>query len=251
LCPSAGLDFLAATGWREHYPELEALEQTVQDPEWHPEGNVWIHTRMACDALVQLPGWQTAAVEARTVYMLAVLTHDLGKPCTTQTVLRQGRPRTVSPGHESAGVELVESFLERINAPGAIRERVLPLVANHMAAFDAVTDRSIRRLARRLAPETIGGLCLVLRADQAGRPDRSGPGGSVVAAIEAKAHELELQARAPLPLVQGRHLIAWGLTPGRAFGPILQAAFEAQLEGAFSDLEGARRWFSQHQEWHG
>src|SRR5438105_3403812 len=77
--PSAGLKFLAATGWLEHFPEIHALQGTPQEPAWHPEGDVFIHTCHACDALVKVPGWLSADEESRIVYSLAILAHDFGK----------------------------------------------------------------------------------------------------------------------------------------------------------------------------
>jgi tRNA nucleotidyltransferase (CCA-adding enzyme) len=243
--PSAGLRFLLETGWIEHYPELHAIVGTPQDPEWHPEGDVFVHTGHGCDALVRLPAWQQADEESRIVLTLALLTHDFGKAQTTVRVERQGRERIVSPGHEEVGVTLAESFLNRIDAPNAIIERVLPLVRNHMAHLHEPTDRSVRRLARRLAPETIDGLCVLMTADAFGRPPRPAQVPGMVTLLRQRAAELNVQDRAPEPILKGRHLIELGMIPGKDFGSILDAAYEAQLEGKFFDLEGARKWVSQ------
>jgi len=248
VAPSAGLKFLFATGWIEHFPELQALVGTPQEPDWHPEGDVFTHTGHCCDALAKLPDWQKADEESRIVYMLAVLAHDFGKPSTTQRVMKDGRMRIVSPGHDEAGVPLAERFLNRINAPGAVRERVLPLVLNHMAHLSTVTDRFVRRLAKRLAPETIEGLFLVITADSFGRPPQPPVVPEGVAALKAKAAELQVQAAAPKPILLGRHLIELGLQPGKQFGEILDAAFEAQLEGKFQDLATAFRWLAEQTE---
>jgi len=64
--------------------------------------------------------------------------------------------------------------------------------------------------------------------------------------LRAKAEELRLRDAAPKPLLFGRHLIARGLRPGAQFGKLLDEAFEAQLEGAFTDLEGAEKWLDAH-----
>ena len=219
----------------------DKMRGVPQDPEWHPEGDVFVHTCHACDALASQPAWQEADEESRIVFMLATLAHDFAKAGTTQQVLKDGRVRVVSPGHETAGVPLTESFLERINAPCAIRERVLPLVANHMAHLDGISDRSVRRLARRLTPASVQELCLIMTADALGRPPKAAvPSG--IADIQAKARELQVQDQAPKPILLGRHLIAQGRSPGPEFGPILAAAYEAQLEGAFTDLPGAFDW---------
>ncbi|MEN9573013.1 MAG: hypothetical protein RL514_868 [Verrucomicrobiota bacterium] len=240
--PSVGLRFLADTEWLEHFPELAALRGTPQDPEWHPEGDVFTHTAHCCDALVKLPAWQAADEATRIAWMLAVLAHDFGKPAVTHEALRDGRMRIVSPGHEQGGVEPALKFLERIHAPHAIRDRVPPLVANHLAHLQPVADRAVRRLAKRLEPETISGLCVIVTADHSGRPPKPACVPEGARALLAKAEELRVQDSAPKPLLQGRHLVAAGMQPGKAFKAILHEAFEAQMEGQFSDLAGALAW---------
>jgi tRNA nucleotidyltransferase (CCA-adding enzyme) len=240
--PSVGLLFLADTEWLEHFPELAALRGTPQDPEWHPEGDVFTHTAHCCDALVKLPEWQAADESSRIAWTLAVLAHDFGKPAVTHEAMRDGRMRIVSPGHEEGGVEPALRFLERIHVPHAIRDRVPPLVANHLAHLQPVTDRAVRRLAKRLEPETIAGLCVIVTADHSGRPPKPPCVPEGVKALLAKAEELRVQDSAPKPILQGRHLIAAGMKPGKEFKAILHEAFEAQLEGQFGDLEGAETW---------
>ena len=246
--PSRGLKFLAATEWLDHFPEIKALIDVPQEPEWHPEGDVFVHTCHCCDAMVKIPEWQSADTESRIVYSLAILAHDFGKPQTTQRALKHAQERIVSPGHEAAGVPLTEKFLERINAPTAIRQRVVPLVANHLVCFETVTDRALRRLARRLEPENIQGLCVVMTADSSGRPPRPAGVPENVKLLLSRARELEIQSRAPKPILLGRHLIELGMTPGKSLGAILQVAFEAQLEGAFFNLPQAWEWLRAQNE---
>ncbi|MEO5802873.1 MAG: HD domain-containing protein [Verrucomicrobiota bacterium] len=246
--PSRGLKFLVETGWIEHFPEIKALIDVPQEPDWHPEGDVFIHTCHCCDALVKLPEWKNADTESRIVYSLAILAHDFGKPTTTHRALKDGVERIVSPGHESAGVPLAESFLERINLPLAVRARVIPLVANHLAHFQTVTDRALRRLAKRLEPENIHGLCVVMTADSMGRPPRPAVVPENVKTLLARAHELEIQSSPPKPILLGRHLIDLGMSPGKEMGRVLHAAFEAQLEGSFFDVPQALRLLDEQKE---
>ncbi|MBW8865333.1 MAG: HD domain-containing protein, partial [Verrucomicrobia bacterium] len=240
--PSAGLRFLKDTGWLKHFPEIAALDGTPQDPEWHPEGDVFTHTCHCCDAMAELPEWRAADEATRRVLMFAILAHDFAKPQTTHKAEREGRMRIVSPGHEEQGGPLAEAFLTRINSPNEIKERVVPLVMHHLAHLQTSSARSVRRLANALQPATIEELCLVMTADHFGRPPKPRVVHEGITVLRAKAEELRLRDAAPKPLLLGRHLIARGLKPGAQFGKLLDEAFEAQLEGAFTDLAGAEKW---------
>ena len=244
--PSRGLEVLKETEWLEHFPEVAALLGTPQDPEWHPEGDVFAHTQHCCDALVRLDVWQQAGPELRRELLFAVLAHDFGKPITTAHAERRGRLRWISPGHEAAGGPLTESFLRRIGSPLELIEYVRPLVVNHLAHHQGgreFSDTNVRRLARRLAPASIDQLCTVMRADHDGRPPLHSPETlERIAALQQKARSLTLAAAAPKPLMLGRHLQALQLNPGPHFKPLLDAAFEAQLDGAFADEAGGIAW---------
>jgi tRNA nucleotidyltransferase (CCA-adding enzyme) len=240
--PSRGLEFLVATEWIEHFPEINAMRGVPQDPEWHPEGDVFTHTAHCCDAMATLAEWKASDPETRIVYMLAVLTHDTGKAITTVEAMKRGELRIVSPGHEEASGGLAEDFLNRINAPRAIRERVVPLVVNHMAHFQSVSDRAVRRLAKRLEPENIRGLLTLMTADSYGRPPLPRQVPESVRMIARKADELSVREEPPEPILLGRHLLERGLQPGKELGQILNAAYEAQLAGEFGDLPGAIAW---------
>lgn len=244
--PSRGLNFLRQTGWIETTPEIQALIGTPQEAEWHPEGDVFVHTCHCLDALVQLEEWQSSPEATRVVLSLAVLAHDFAKPATTRIAERDGRYRIVSPGHEEAGGPLAESFLQRIGAPLETRSRVVPLVTNHLAHLQTSTDRAVRRLANRLQPETIEHLCIVIEADQYGRPPRPKQPSDSLLALRNHAKSIGLRNAAPRPILLGRHLIDRGMKPSPAFKPILDAAFEAQLEGDFHDLAGALDWLSRN-----
>jgi tRNA nucleotidyltransferase (CCA-adding enzyme) len=165
VVPSAGLRFLRDSGWWVHTPELKALEGVPQDPEWHPEGDAWTHTGHCVDALASSASWRSSPEPTRIVLMLAVLLHDVGKASCTREELRGDRMRIVSPGHEAAGVPMALEFLDRFGCPHAIRDRIPPLVANHMARSENPSPRMLRRLACRLAPSNIEELCAVMTAE--------------------------------------------------------------------------------------
>jgi tRNA nucleotidyltransferase (CCA-adding enzyme) len=244
--PSAALHFLKATHWISHFPELAALVEVAQDPEWHPEGDVFTHTAHALDALVQLPDWLHADPETRAVLSFAVLGHDFGKATCTQIAERRGRPRIISPGHEKESTQLVETFLTRLGLPLHLIQRVRPLVAQHMAYREDPSDRSVRRLAQRLVPESIENLAVVMTADARGRPPRPAVTPPGILALLETAARLQVQQNAPHPLLLGRHLLALGLPPGPAVGRWVHAAYEAQIDGAFPDLPGALDWVQHH-----
>jgi len=240
--PSLGLAFALEAGWLGVHPELTSMRGVEQDPEWHPEGDVWTHTLLALDALAGQRGWRGMDERTRGVLMLATLLHDAGKATHTRREWRDGRERVVSPGHEIAGVPMAGAFLERLGMPNEVKERVPPLVANHMAHLASPTARAIRRLALRLAPATVEELCELMTADASGRPPRPAGEPGAVRALRAKAAELALETAAPRPIVLGRHLVARGWTPGPRFKDILEKAFQAQLDGDFDDEPGGIRW---------
>lgn len=245
--PSCGLAVLLETGWLGHFPELAALVGCLQDPGWHPEGDVWVHTGFTCDALAADPEWQAAAPARRLRLMLAALLHDVGKPSCTRQEEKGGQLRWVSPGHEPAGVPLAEAFLRRIGAPKDCAPGITPLVANHMVHHhggpEGLSDNAIRRLARRLHPATIADLALIMRADSNGRPPLHSPETlALVERLRRRADELALVDGAPRPILLGRHLIAAGLKPGPEFKALLDKAFGAQLDGVFGDEANALIW---------
>jgi tRNA nucleotidyltransferase (CCA-adding enzyme) len=245
--PSAGLRFLVDSGWVDHFPEIKSMINVPQEQEWHPEGDVFVHTCHCCDALAGLAQWQAEDDQSRIVHMLAVLAHDFGKPGTTHQAMKDGVLRTVSPGHEELGADLAAPFLERMRAPLAVQERVLPLVRNHLFHWQSMSDRAVRRLAKRLEPENIQGLCIVMTADSMGRPPLPAVEPEHVRLLLARAHELQVRQKPSEPILMGRHLIELGLEPGKIFGEILHKAYEAQLEGIFFDLTQAWQWLAKEE----
>ena len=247
--PSFGLGFLLDTGWLAHTPELAALVGVPQEPEWHPEGDVWTHTLHALDALVELPAWRGADSARRIVWTLAVLLHDAGKPSCTRRETKDGRERVVSPGHDVAGGPLAAAFLERIGVPQSVSQRVLPLVVEHMAHLQSATDRSVRRLSVRVRPETVHSLAVVITADYSGRPPRPAGAPAALVTLLDRAERLAVAAAAPAHVLSGWHLLEAGFEPGPELGDIVRAAYEAQLDGAITDLAGALEWLRTHERW--
>jgi tRNA nucleotidyltransferase (CCA-adding enzyme) len=221
-------------------PEMEPLFDCPQDPEWHPEGNVWIHTLMVIDKARELNADldrpRLAAI------MLAAIGHDLGKPATTAVI--DGRVK--SPNHEAMGVAPATQILDRLNINTLdgfdVRAQVLGLVAEHLRpiaffkASDTVTDGAFRRLAQKVDLEL---LARFARADchgRAGTFDCSGIDWFI-----ERARALGVEHKPPAPILLGRHLMQLGVEPGPSMGEILRAVYELQLDGTVTSLEDAKR----------
>ncbi|MBO7683747.1 MAG: polynucleotide adenylyltransferase [Kiritimatiellae bacterium] len=234
---SRGLAFLRDSGWVRYYPELAALIGCEQDPEWHPEGDVWNHTLCCLDAFARRRDEAGRNAVEDVVVGFAVLCHDFGKPaCTAYDPVKR---RIRSLGHDEAGVGPTLSFLRRLTNEERLLKEVPPLVRLHMRPFamwkDRATDAAIRRLAAQVV--RIDRLVRVAAADDEGRPPfPSDP--EPLEWLAAQAERLRVADSAPKPLVMGRHLIGLGMRPGPEFGRLLKAAYEAQLDGRFSTVEG-------------
>ena len=236
--PSVGLEFLRACGWVKFFPELAALIGCVQDAEWHPEGDVWTHTLHCLDAFATR---RTGDAWEDLVVGLAVLCHDFGKPATTVKTT-EGRIRSL--GHEAAAEEPARAFLARMTQHKDLVESVLPLVLCHMRPRELMLggagDGAIRRLAKKIG--RIDRLARVDEADRWGRPplkpDEPGAGEWLM----QRAAKLAVADQVPEPIVLGRHLIAMGMQPGPRFKELLNACYEAQLDGKFTDLAGGEEF---------
>jgi tRNA nucleotidyltransferase (CCA-adding enzyme) len=235
---SAGLRALAESGWLAHYPELAALMGCPQDPQWHPEGDVWVHTGHVCNAAATIAARDGLPSEQRETLLFAALCHDLGKPTTT-TADPDGRIR--SPGHAETGLEPTRTLLARMGAPSRVTDTVVPLVREHMSLIhDVPNERSVRRLAVRLGSATITDWRRLVAADASGRPPL--PAMDPGAIVEQLAAQLGAATGKPEPIVNGRHLLALGYPAGPSMGAVLRRAYTAQIEGEFSTLEEGLEW---------
>ena len=218
-------------------PELRPLVGCPQEPEWHPEGDVWTHTLMVIDTARALNG---DLDHARLVtVLLGAVAHDLGKPATTAVI--DGRIRSID--HEQMGVAPALTLLDRLNVHSLggfdVRGQVVGLVANHLKPgmfhkAPNVGDGAFRRLAQKVDLELLARLA---RADCLGRT-----GDFDCSAMDwfiERARALGVEHQAPSSLLLGRHLLALGLTPGPKVGEILKQVYEKQLDGEVRTVDEA------------
>jgi tRNA nucleotidyltransferase (CCA-adding enzyme) len=234
--PSVGFRLARELGIIEQvFPEMSPLIGCEQEPEWHPEGDVWIHTLLVIDRARELNG-DLDRPRLLTV-MLGAVCHDLGKPATTAFI--DGRIRSLD--HEEAGVEPTVSLLDRLNVHTIdgfdVRRHVVGLVAHHLKPgmlFKAanVGDGAFRRLAQKVDLELLARLA---RADCLGRSGTFDC--SAMDWFVARARSLGVEHRAPAPLLLGRHLLELGVTPGPRVGEILRQVYEKQLDGEITSIE--------------
>jgi tRNA nucleotidyltransferase (CCA-adding enzyme) len=218
------------------WPELKPLVGCLQEPEWHPEGDVWVHTLMVIDeARARLDGLERGPAVAM---MLGAVCHDLGKPATTAII--DGRIRSL--GHEEGGVVPAAKLLDRLNVHSLdgydVRRAVLGLVAHHLkpSAFkkspQPVSDGAFRRLAQKVDLE------LLARFAKADCHGRSGTFDcSAMDWFLERARALGVEHAAPAPIVLGRHLLDLGVSPGPAMGGFLKQIYERQLDGEITTLD--------------
>jgi tRNA nucleotidyltransferase (CCA-adding enzyme) len=221
------------------FPELQALAGCPQEPEWHPEGDVWVHTLQVVDRartrVDDLPRPQQIAI------MLGAVAHDLGKPATT--AFSDGRIRSMD--HEEQGVAPASAFLDRLNVNSIdgydVRRQVLGITAQHLKpgswfkARDEVGDGAFRRLAHKVDLEL---LARVAKSDCEGRQ----PGTFDCSAMDwflERTRAIGADKGPPAPILLGRHLLELGLKPGPRVGEILKAVYELQMDGSVTNLEDA------------
>jgi tRNA nucleotidyltransferase (CCA-adding enzyme) len=234
--PSIGFALARDLGIIEQIlPEMVPLVGCEQEPEWHPEGDVWVHTLMVIDRARELNN-DLSRTRLITV-MLGAVCHDLGKPATTAFI--DGRIRSLD--HEQAGVAPTLSLLDRLNVHTIdgfdVRQQVVGLVAHHLKPgmlhkAPNVGDGAFRRLALKVDLELLARLA---RADCLGRT-----GTFDCSAMDwflARARSLGVEHRAPAPLLLGRHLLALGLAPGPRVGDVLEQVYEKQLDGEVVTVE--------------
>ena len=206
-----GFELLDATGLlTDLLPEVAAMKGVAQPPEFHPEGDVWIHTLLLLEKLDH----------ASPTLALGALLHDVGKPPTFRVA-----ERIRFDGHVEAGVALARRILERLRTSRADAEQIEALIANHMRFKDVprMKGSTLKRFLRLPKFEEHLELhrldCLAAH----GQLDNYD-------LVRRKLAELPNEQLKPVPLLTGADLIGEGYRPGPIFSEILRAVEDAQLE---------------------
>mgnify|MGYP000520530033 FL=1 len=227
--PSIGFELLRKLGTLKYFPELEVLIDCIQDPIYHPEGDVWIHTMMSLDELARILKEENIEDEYRKLYLFyGILCHDFGKPFCTKEI----NGKITSFKHEALGIEPTISFLSKLTNEKKFIEIVCSLVKNHLTPFQLyLAESSLKAIKRLSLKVNIEDLCLVCLADCLGRTIKDKEKcPNATSWLLNKAKELEIHNVPIKPLVQGRDLINLGFKPSEKFKEILEFAFDLQLD---------------------
>ena len=225
-CRQRGFDLLVESGLMAGIlPEVLALKGVQQPPQWHPEGDVFVHTRLMLGLLPE---------HASLTLVLGVLLHDIAKPATF-TVDEDGRIRF--NGHDKLGAVMAGEILRRMKFSNEVIEAVQPVVEHHMS-FKDVTRMRQSTLKRMMARPTWPDELALHRVDCLGSNGMLDNYEFMV----RKAGEFSSEPLIPRPLLTGHDLIALGWKPGKGVGQTLSALQDAQLEGLVSTREDALEW---------
>jgi len=223
-----GFDLLDESGLlAEVLPEVAALKGCEQPPQFHPEGDVFVHTRRMLELL------PPEGVGASLVF--AVLLHDIGKPATYSLDPAEGRIRF--SGHDRVGAEMTLKVMERLRFSREIIDATVDAVANHMM-FKDVQSMRVARLKRFMSHRHFDEEMELHRVDctsSHGMLDNYD-------FLKQKAEEFANEPLIPPPLINGRDLLAMGWKPGPKLGEILEAVQTRQLEGTLTSREEALAW---------
>jgi len=221
-----GWDLLDSSGlMRAILPEVDAMKGVLQPEQFHPEGDVFVHTRLM---LLLLP----EKVSVQLVF--AVLFHDVAKPVTAR-MDKTGRIRFNE--HDRIGAQMTEAIMRRLRFSGDEIEATVEMVSQHMVFKDAPRMR-VAKLKRFMARPTFEEELELHRVDC----ESSHRNLDNYEFLLRKREEFTNEPIIPAPLVRGDDLIALGLKPGPKFGEILEAVETRQLEGTLRTREEALEW---------
>jgi poly(A) polymerase len=227
--PALAVEMLSSCGIMSIIlPEIEALKGIEQPPQFHPEGDVYVHTVKAL-SLLKNPSPVTA---------WAALLHDTGKPAT-----RSISDRIRFHNHDRAGADLSVRILDRLRAPRTLTDAVSRCVERHMS-FISVTNMRLSTLKRFLASPTFDDELELHRVDCLAS---HGNIDNYVFLREKKAAFSDEEVK-PAPLLTGKNLVEMGFSPGPLFGRILRAVYDLQLEEKLRSTEEAVQWVTKNRD---
>ncbi|MEX2580896.1 MAG: CCA tRNA nucleotidyltransferase [Verrucomicrobiales bacterium] len=227
-----GFDLLVESGLMAAIlPEILDLRGCEQPPEWHPEGDVFVHTRLMLELLPP---------DAGLTLVLSVLFHDIGKPATKTYDAEDERIRF--NGHDKVGAAMTEAILKRLRYSNATIEAVVSAVANHMV-FKDVPEMRTAKLKRFMARDHFPDELELHRVDCEGSHGKLGN----YEFLKEKQEEFENEPLIPPRLLTGQDLIDRGWKPGPRFGEILTRAQDLQLEGSLRSREEALAWLEEQE----
>jgi tRNA nucleotidyltransferase (CCA-adding enzyme) len=240
--PSLGINWLNQVNRLEQVlPELYQTIDVPQEPDWHPEGDVYEHSLQALDASANLDYEDD---NQKLIIMWSALLHDLGK--ATKTEKKDGR--IISYGHEIDSEKLARKLLKRITRDFDLIDSVCILVRYHMQPGQLVihnsTPAAYKRLASKLNPyANLQMLAKLMLADSLARnPKKGEPLSGKVELVEKfleKIEELNIAKSPEEPILQGRDLLDV-IPPGPDLGKILKAAYEIQIDENIKDKKTLR-----------
>jgi poly(A) polymerase len=207
---------------RHFMPEVLPMVGCEQPPEWHPEGDVFMHTMIMLGML---------APDAPIELCLAVLLHDIAKP-PCRSIDPDGRIRF--NGHDALGAQMAETILRRLRYPNHVIDDAVTMVSRHMQ-FMNVQKMRVAKLKRFMAEPTFD------RELELHRVDCASSNGFTdnYEFLQAREAEFAAEPLIPPPLVTGKDLIKLGLQPGPRFREILEAIQNEQLEGRILERDDA------------
>ncbi len=222
-----GFDLLVDSGlMAQLIPEILDLKGCEQPPQFHPEGDVFVHTRLMLSLLEDEPSLPV---------VLAVLLHDIGKPATYSYDEKDQRIRF--NGHDKVGAGMAAKILKRLKYPNGISDAVVAMVDHHMVFIDVQKMRTAK-LKRFMARDTFSDEMELHRVDCLG----SWGGLDNYDFLNTKAEEFANEPIIPPPLLDGRDLMRIGWKPGPGLGRILTEIQDRQLEGTLTTREAALEW---------
>jgi putative nucleotidyltransferase with HDIG domain len=217
-------------------PEILELKGCEQPPQFHPEGDVFVHTRLMLEEFGKLghyPGLNPLHL------VLSILLHDIAKPATFS--YDEDAERIRFNGHDKIGAEMAADILRRLKYPNSVIEAVTAIVENHMA-FKDVQHMRVAKLKRFMGRSTYDDEMELHRIDCL----CSWGGLDNHEFLLAKQQEFANEPIIPPPLLSGHDLIQRGIPPGPQIGVILRTIQDLQLEGTITGRDAALQWLAEH-----